>query len=290
LWYGAIPGVSPLKNRRGSQCRDPEIEADRNSLVARAFDFGILARPLSTMNDQTTSIDYEFRLRTGGQKRFTIHLRKPALDLVAAGRAALPEWTKLTHHQCLNCPLDPARHPHCPIAANLVEVIEAFKDCISVEEADITIRSESRTYFKRATVQYGVGSLMGLYMVVSGCPVMDKLRPMVYTHLPFATVKETMFRAVSMYLLAQFFLSQRGKTPDWKLENLVRIYEDIRLVNQSFSRRLHSINQKDASLNALVGLDCFATFTAFLIGKDSLKEMEALFEVYFREEDTPKTE
>ncbi len=242
------------------------------------------------MNDQTITIEYEFRLRTGGQKRFTIHLRKPALELVTIERAALPEWTKLTHHQCRNCPLDPAQHPHCPIAANLVEVIEAFKDCRSVDDADITIRSEARAYVKHANIQYGVGSLMGLYMVVSGCPVMDKLRPMAYTHLPFATVKETMFRAVSMYLLAQFFLSQRGQTPDWKLEKLVRIYEDIRLVNQSFSQRLHSITQKDASLNALVGLDCFATATAFLLGKDSLKEMEALFEVYFRENELPKVE
>ena len=94
-----------------------------------------------------------------------------------------------------------------------------------------------------------------------------------------------MFRAVSMYLLAQYFVSQRGKTPDWKLENLVRIYEDVRLVNQSFCRRLLSINPKDASLNALVGLDCFATVTAFSIETDSLKEMEALFEVYLREDD-----
>ena len=242
------------------------------------------------MNDSIMILDYEFRLRDGTQKRFTVHLRKPGLELIAPRHSILPDWTRLTHHQCPNCPLDPHKHPHCPIAANLADVIEAFRDCISVEEADITIRSESRAYFKHATVQYGVGSLMGVYMVVSGCPIMDRLRPMVYTHLPFSTVKETMFRAVSMYLLAQYFVSQQGKTPDWKLEKLVRIYEDIRQVNLSFSRRLLSINPKDASLNGLVGLDCFATVTAFSIERDSLQEIEALFEIYLREADPPEFE
>jgi len=239
------------------------------------------------MNDETVTIEYQFRLRSGVERTFTVRLKKPTLELISVRQTVLPEWTKLTHHQCSNCPLDPEQHPRCPIAANLVDVIEAFRDCLSTEEADITIRSESREYHKRSPVQYGVGSLMGLYMVVSGCPIMDKLRPMVYTHLPFATVEDTMFRAVSMYLLAQYFLSQRGKTPDWKLEKLVRIYEDISVVNQSFAKRLLSINPKDASLNGLVGLDCFATATAFSIVQDSLHEIEPLFRAYLEEGHLP---
>jgi hypothetical protein len=79
-------------------------------------------------------------------------------------------------------------------------------------------------------------------------------------------------------------LSQRGRDPDWKLERLVRIYEDIGTVNQSFARRLLSISPKDASLNALVGLDCFATATAFSIVQDSLREIEPLFRAYLDEE------
>ena len=239
------------------------------------------------MNDETVTIEYQFRLSSGVERTFTVRLKKPTFEIISVRQSVLPEWTKLTHHQCSNCPLDPQQHARCPIAANLVDVIEAFRDCLSTEEADITIRSESREYHKRSPVQYGVGSLMGLYMVVSGCPIMDKLRPMVYTHLPFATVEDTMFRAVSMYLLAQYFLSQRGKTPDWKLEKLVRIYEDISVVNQSFAKRLLSINPKDASLNGLVGLDCFATATAFSIVQDSLHEIEPLFRAYLEEGHLP---
>jgi len=63
----------------------------------------------------------------------------------------------------------------------------------------------------------------------------------------------------------------------------VKIYDDISQVNRAFARRLLSINPKDASLNALVSLDCFANVTAFSIVRDSLKEMEYLFQAYLDE-------
>lgn len=234
------------------------------------------------MDEQLLTIDYEFKLRDGEKKHFSVRLRKSSLELVQEHTSRIRAWTKLTHHQCPNCPLKPEQHADCPIAANLVDIIESFKDSLSIEEAEITIRSESREYHKHSTVQYGISSLMGLYMVTSGCPIMDKLRPMVFTHLPFATVEETLFRAVSMYLLAQYFREQRGETADWKLAHFTHLYEDIAQVNQSFTKRLLSINPRDASLNALVGLDCFATVMAFTSVEDYLKEIEPLYRAYFQ--------
>jgi hypothetical protein len=236
------------------------------------------------MDNKTTTIEYEFKLSDGRKKRFSVRLQKPSLQFATEHTTTIRPWTKLTHHQCPNCPLKPEEHIDCPIAANLVDVIESFKDSLSIEEADITIRSEEREYHKRSTVQYGISSMMGIYMVTSGCPIMDKLRPMVFTHLPFSSVDETLFRAVSMYLLAQYFRAQHGETPDWKLENYTRIYEDIAQVNQSFTKRLVSINPRDASLNALVGLDCFASIMAFSGIEDSLKELEPLFRAYLPNE------
>ena len=235
------------------------------------------------MDEKYLTIEYEFKLRDGTEKQFAVHLEKPSLRFINENTTTVRPWTRLTHHQCPNCPLKPAEHLDCPIAANLVGVIESFKDTLSIEEADITIRSESREYHKRATVQYGISSLMGLYMVTSGCPIMDKLRPMVYTHLPFSTLEETLYRAVSMYLLAQFFRRLEGQTPDWKLEKFTQIYEDIATVNQSFTRRLLSINPRDASLNALVGLDCFASAAAFSTVEDNLKEFQSLFHAHLRD-------
>src|SRR5476649_1737413 len=232
--------------------------------------------------DDITTIEYEFALGNGEKKNFSVRLDKHSMQFIPENTTTVRQWTKLTHHQCPNCQLKPAQTYHCPIAANLVDVIESFKDSLSIEQADITIRSESREYHKRSTVQYGIGSMMGLYMVTSGCPVMDKLRPMVFTHLPFSSLEETLFRAISMYLLAQYFREQQGEKPDWKLENFTKIYEDIAQVNQSFTQRLLSINPRDASLNALVGLDCFATALGFSTVEENLKEFESLFRAYFK--------
>lgn len=232
------------------------------------------------MAQDTITIEYGFRLRDQPEKLFLIRLRKPQLELMTSHEGPLPAWTRLPHSQCPNCPLKPEQHPHCPIAVNLVGLIDAFKDCLSTEEAEITIRSESREVHRRAPVQYGVSSLMGLLMATSGCPIMDKLRPMVHTHLPFATIEETMYRAVSMYLLAQYYLRQRSQPADWDLNGLLGLFEAVGRVNQAFSRRLISINPKDASLNALANLDCFALATAFSIERDRMKELEALFTAY----------
>jgi len=238
--------------------------------------------------EDTITIEYEFKLNSGEKKNFSVRLHKNSMQFVPENTTTIRQWTKLTHHQCPNCPLKPEQTFHCPIAANLVDVIESFKDSLSIEQADITIRSESREYHKRSTVQYGIGSMMGLYMVTSGCPVMDKLRPMVFTHLPFSSLEETLFRAISMYLLAQYFREQHGLQPDWKLEDFTKIYEDIATVNQSFTKRLLSINPRDASLNALVGLDCFATALGFSTVQENLMEFESLFRAYLQKENSPK--
>lgn len=242
-----------------------------------------LRQRVTSEQNQILTVEYRFKFGSGTETRFTVRLRRPGLQLVAEPRTAFPDWTRLTHCQCPNCPLNPAQHAHCPIAANLVDIVECFKDCFSTEEADITVQSDARQYHRHGSVQSGVSSLMGLYMVTSGCPIMDKLRPMAHTHLPFATVDETSYRAVSMYLLAQYFRNGHGEVADWKLEKLLKIYEDIRQVNQSFVKRLLSISPLDASVNALVSLDCFATITAFSIVRDSLKEMEPLFQAYLDE-------
>lgn len=235
------------------------------------------------MRNAIITVSYEFKFRGGLTRTFDLQLREPGLDLLPPAAKDLPSWTRLGHHQCPNCPLNEKQNSRCPVAVQLAEAVEFFKDHFSTDEVDVTIRMQSREYRKRSAVQEGISSLMGVYMAASGCPVLDKLRPMIHTHLPFATIKETMFRAVSMHLLAQYFLKRRGHKPDWDLANLVRSYEEIRQVNRAFVQRLLSVNPRDASLNALANLDCFATATVFSITEDSLREMEPLFDAYLKD-------
>jgi len=166
------------------------------------------------------------------------------------------------------------------VAVNLVEVIEGFKDAFSYEPAHIEITTAERTYRRCAPLQDGLSALVGLYMVTSGCPALDKLRPLVYTHLPFATQEETTYRAITMYLLAQFFRQKRGLEPDWSLAGLARLYEEVSTVNRCFHQRILAVHVADAGLNALFRLDCYAQFTNRLLLRKHLGEIERLFRPY----------
>ncbi len=120
-------------------------------------------------------------------------------------------------------------------------------------------------------------------MVTSGCPIMEKLKPMVRHHLPFATTEETTYRVLSMYLLAQYFLYKRGKKPDWDLKGLVDIYDNIRTLNKAFCGRISHVEFKDAGINAVVILDNFADMVRYSIDKDNLDKIEVLFEAYLQD-------
>ncbi len=222
-----------------------------------------------------------FILARGLEKRIDVNLDKKTLNLIQPKRESYPEWTALNFYQCPNCSLDGEDHVFCPIAVNLVGLVDFFRDMISYKEVNLLIRSEERGYIKHTTLQQGISSLVGIYMVTSGCPIMEKLKPMVRSHLPFATLKETQYRVISMYLLAQYFLYTRGKKPDWELKNLVTIYDDIQIVNKGLFQRLAHIKIKDATLNALVKLDMFAKYVSTSVNRDVLDEMEGLFSAYF---------
>lgn len=229
----------------------------------------------------TISYSYRFLFEDKDDVEFNVVLDSDTLQLIREETDHHPEWTRLDYHRCPKCSLDAESHEFCPVAVNLEDIIDLFRKSISYEEVDVVIDSGARSYLKRTSLQKGISSLMGIYMVTSGCPILDKLKPMVRYHLPFATLEETRYRAISMYLLAQYFLNKRGVRPDWDLTNLVRIYDDIRTVNRNFSRRLLHIEIEDASANALAILNSFAEFVPFTISENMLDEIELLCNAYF---------
>jgi len=191
-----------------------------------------------------------------------------------------PSWTELKCHKCPNCPLDDKQHSHCPAATAVSETIEFFRETLSTDEGTITIKSSNRDYSKNVTITDGVSAMMGLVMASSGCPILGRLKPLVRQHLPFATQEETAYRSLGMYLLSQNFARKNGKEPDWKLENFTKLYEEINVINKAFCDRLRVSRIEDASLNALVKLDCFAQLINFIISDGPITELQQLFEKY----------
>lgn len=224
-------------------------------------------------------ISYRFIFADGKEESFAMDFDAETMAYKPVSDAPSPEWALLANKKCRNCPLKEAGSSYCPVARNLAPVIARFADHISFEEVDVVVTTPAREYRKRISLQRGVAAIFGLIMATSGCPVLDKLRPMAFTHLPLADMTETKYRAITMYLLAQHFRSRKGLPADWELKGLEQIYTEIGVVNRDFIERLRDIDMQDANFNALAGLDCFC------LGDDaimnfSLDKLERIFAPY----------
>jgi hypothetical protein len=227
---------------------------------------------------ETLPFHYTFEFPDNTEKQFEVRLNAKTLELVNKKDLPKPAWTKLKYKQCEDCPLGD-EHEYCPVAVNLSALVESFKDSISYDRTNVRVQTNERVYEKMTTVQKGLSSIVGIYMVTSDCPVMDKLRPMVRFHLPFGSIEETVYRAVSMYLTAQYLLMRQGKTPDWDLTKLVEIYRAVTHVNRGIANRLASASEEDANTNAVVILSAYAEMIPFSI-EHHLAELEYIFSEY----------
>jgi hypothetical protein len=224
-------------------------------------------------------IDYSYKFQSGSTTTFNLRLDPETLALMLDKRPDPPPWTLLNHKKCENCPLDEKKHVYCPVALNFADIAEPFKDMLSYEKVNVTVTTEERTYTKETTIQGGLSPLIGIIMTTSGCPIMEHLKPMVRFHLPFASLEETIFRMVSMYLMVQHYRHEDGKTVDWTLDGLVQVYAKVSIVNRDFALRLRDAAKKDANINALVNLDCFAAMLP-LAAEDTLQAIKPYFSAY----------
>ena len=226
--------------------------------------------------------NYKFKFNNGEEQEFNIELDRYSLNLIPTGEKFRPKWTKLDCCKCPNCTLDERQHEFCPIAVNLVEIIDYFSIFAASEPVEVIVATNERKYSKEVSLQNGVSSMLGIYMVTSGCPVMEALKPMVRFHLPFATMEETMYRAISMFLVSQYFLYRHGGYPELNLEKLHKAYENVKIVNQSFLKRLQTIDTKDSNLKAVAVLDHFAEGVNFSIDSKMVDDMHYLFEGHIK--------
>ncbi len=224
------------------------------------------------------SIDIQYTFIFPDKTREIIDLRldKQTLELQNNTPEHLPEWTDLAFHQCFNCPLAVSATPVCPLAANLVNIVNNFEKMVSYDSVIVEIKTGQRFMKQETTVQTGVSALMGLISATSGCPHTAYFRPMARFHLPMASEEETIYRATSMYLLAQFFLKMDGQHVDFDMHGLTKIYANLHEVNLAMAERLRAASKTDSSVNAIVLLDMYAKAMPYVID-ESLEELRYLF-------------
>ena len=221
--------------------------------------------------------DYQFQFDDGYTKTYHITLDPKTLSLISEERRyPAPDWTRLTYHQCSNCPLEINAHPYCPIAVNIMELVETFKNVLSYHKCKVVCESEDRTYFKKTSIMEGLSSIFGMIMATSDCPNMDFLKPMARFHLPFCSVEETTVRTASMYLLGEYFKGKDRNDIKIDFKALENHYGQVKLVNEGIIKRISSVSKQDADKNAIVTLHSISLFLSMEIDY-SLSTLDYIF-------------
>ncbi|SDH44006.1 DUF6901 family protein [Pseudomonas panipatensis] len=195
------------------------------------------------------TIDYCITLDDEHEFSYRIELER-SYDRERAAEA--PKWTRLECNQCSNCPLSREQYSHCPAAVDLYRVIEDFRGLPAFTKVEARVRTPEREYRKHVGLEEGLRALLGVIMATSACPLLAKLRPMAQQHLPFASNQEFTTRAVSLYLMRQYFNYREGRHADWQLKGLVRLFQQLQLVNQAFWQRIHDTCLGDSNLKAFL--------------------------------------
>jgi hypothetical protein len=228
------------------------------------------------MDDKPYIIDYEFCFPDGRIKKFNITFAPETFTIINKDQEIKPPWTKLDQSQCTCCPLDPKESSHCPVAVNLAEMVESFKDTFSFDDCLVRCITPERTYIKESSIQEGLFSVFGIIMATSNCPIMAFFKPMARFHLPFSTIDETVFRSTSVYLFRQYFEYKNGGTPDMHLTKLDEHYKKVQEVNKGMLGRINMVVEKDADMNAIIILNAIAQIFSTEI-ESSLNSFEYLF-------------
>ncbi len=224
-------------------------------------------------------ITYRFKFADVKTLEYQLQLNSQTLELVSLQELDDRPWKKLDFNQCPNCPLDSKSTPLCPVANNLSILIDNSSEFQSHDDVYLEVITSERVISANTTIQRGLSSLLGLILATSDCPHMRYFRPMARFHLPLATEEETIYRATSMYLLAQYFKSNEHKQVDLNLTGLSDIYQNLQIINKSLATRLRAASDSDAAVNAVVLLDLFAKTLPYSI-TDSLDDIHYLFSSY----------
>jgi len=223
-------------------------------------------------------VDYRLQLDNDEQR----HIRLSTAERkIPDSNQILPEWTRLGFHQCSNCPLSQQHHPYCPLAANLVDLVDLCDGLVSYTEVRLIVTVPERQIVANTTVQRAASSMLGLVMATCPCPHTLPFRPMARFHLPLASEEETIYRSTSMYFLAQYFLNQQGIEPDLELTGLNTIYTNVQTINCAMAERLRHINVTDGAINSMVLLDLLAKALPYSLD-ETLEQFRYLFNAYFK--------
>jgi hypothetical protein len=221
-------------------------------------------------------IKYDFKFENGYNRQLTFKLHPLTLTLMQEINTTPPPWTKLSFHQCSCCSLNEKITPCCPVALNLMVLVENFKDNVSTDLCQVQCQTAERKISKQLPIQDALAPVFFLSMIASDCPVTSLLKPLALYHVPFMPTEEMILRVSSLFLLGQYFRCREKDMPDISFKDFNKSYEYFLEVYQKILSRIQKLTPKDAYSNAMVILNSMAQILSLEI-KDNLDDIKYMF-------------
>ena len=231
------------------------------------------------MREHTLFFLYKLRFPNKKLIEFPILIDKSSCTFIPEAEIIPQSWAALEYRQCENCTLNQADTPFCPIALNLIPMLHLCNDVASYQSLNLEVITQERSYSGETTMQRAISSILGLIMATSSCPHTEFFKPMARFHLPLASEDETVYRATSMFLLAQYFQNEDGLKLNLDLAQLKTIYQNLQIINAALAKRLRAAVAQDATINGVVLLDLLTHAVNWSI-EDKLEQFRSLFGSY----------
>ncbi len=196
-----------------------------------------------------------------------------------AGLTDAPDWMELENYRCKECGIPAGERKTCPAILAIKPVIDSLDSHFSYEKVHLVFTRDDIRMETDISIQRALRSLIGFLLPFSSCPVMMKLRPMAYFHLPLGSKDHTAFRFIGMYLTAQYLRQRANLSSDWELEQLLDLFRKIHMVNRGLANRIRVAAKADATVNGIVLLDAFADSVEVQV-EELLEEMKPFFSTY----------
>ena len=206
---------------------------------------------------------YKLISSSGSQQIFTATVDSEHRTLDIPESYHPPEWALLDFNQCQHCPLKKDTDKYCPIAKNMAYLLNNAQFDCSHTEVVLEVTSGHRVITSETTMQRALSSLFGLVCGLSNCPYTRPFRPMAIFHLPLSSDVETLFRAVSLFLMRAYFAHQDNPEKPINLDEMQQTYQDLALLNKGLAQRFRSAHSSDSHTNAVVLLDILARDVSF---------------------------
>jgi hypothetical protein len=186
-----------------------------------------------------------------------------------------PEWCKLSHHKCTDCPLSGDTNEYCPAALAIADVVEYFSNVKSFTSCHCVVEFPERKIEATRAAQDALYPLLGLRLSTSRCPILHRLSPMARFHEPFATSLYTVFRTLGYFLLQEYVRSSTTGAPMvFDEEAMKSYYEQVGEVNRRLSERLADATVLDASPNGMFVLSLFTMSMTYLFDQSKATLIE----------------